>query len=855
MGFVRSVVLLVIIASTHLLLSVAQADMPGTVKVAIYERVPAKRSWDFKISEPTETFSVSGIALVNIPQKYDNGLRVDRSNPLLIDLVDSLALPAGKYEILLRSRGAARLLVDDKVVVQTRFLNPNASGHEQVPDYKPLDRADVRPLPPGDQQRLVSLELDGRPHRFKLQAIVGGKNLRAEVGELLVAVAREGGSFRVLGANSVEMTDRSWSRFLTQRRVELDRYNTHRRRMSARKDSEYWGKRREIARQVWKSHHKAETLPATTVPRLPNPVDRFIDARLVKAGVKPTPLTDDYAFLRRVTLDTAGVIPTRHELLAFETDKSPQRRETVINRLLADARWADHWVGYWQDVLAENPGILKPKLNNTGPFRWWIYESFLDNKPIDRFATELVMMGGSRYGGGPAGFGMATENDAPMAAKAHVIAKAFLGVEMQCARCHDAPQHDVVQRDTFRLAAMLAKSTQTLPKTSSVPLQPGDRQPGVEITLRPGDKIKPVWPFPKLSPEKVPPGLLRNKTDSRERLAVLITSPHNKRFARVIVNRLWKRYLGRGLVEPVDDWERATPSHPELLDYLAGELVTNGYDLKHVARLILTSETYQRTVQTKDIGRQHELRRLFATPSRRRMSAEQLVDSLMVAVDKSLRSERMTLDPEGRRPITAFLNLGIPRRAWQFASLSNERDRPALALPRAQTIVDVLSTFGWRDSRADPITTRDQTATILQPLMLANGVVTGRVASLSDDSGITTLALRDKSVGDFVDDVYLKILSRRPNSDEKQMFVELLSAGYRDRVIATSEHPSDADQPRNAVSWSNHLSPEATRIKLQLERAAQAGDPPTRRLRAGWREAAEDMVWALVNSPEFMFVP
>ena len=112
-------------------------------------------------------------------------------------------------------------------------------------------------------------------------------------------------------------------------------------------------------------------------------------------------------------------------------------------------------MGYWQDVLAENPNILNPTLNNTGPFRWWIYESLLDNKPMDLFVTELLRMKGSVRFGGPAGFGIASQNDVPMAAKAHVIGSAFLGVNMKCARCHDAPYHAWQQRDLFQMAAML----------------------------------------------------------------------------------------------------------------------------------------------------------------------------------------------------------------------------------------------------------------------------------------------------------------------------------------------------------------------------------------------------------------
>ena len=123
--------------------------------------------------------------------------------------------------------------------------------------------------------------------------------------------------------------------------------------------------------------------------------------------------------------------------------------------MLSSRDWADHWVPYWQDVLAENPGILKPKLNNTGPFRWWLREAFLDGLAFDRLVTELVLMRGSKHGGAPAGFAMASQNDVPMAAKAHILSTAFLAVELKCARCHDAPYHPYKQKDLFCLAAML----------------------------------------------------------------------------------------------------------------------------------------------------------------------------------------------------------------------------------------------------------------------------------------------------------------------------------------------------------------------------------------------------------------
>ncbi len=500
-------------------------------------------------------------------------------------------------------------------------------------------------------------------------------------------------------------------------------------------------------------------------------------------------------------------------------------------------------MGYWQDVLAENPNIVNPTLNNTGPFRRYLHHAFTDNTPIDRLATELIRMEGSKLFGGPAGFGLATQNDAPMAAKAHVLAKAFLAAEMKCARCHDAPFHPFEQSDLFGLAALLDGKPQVIPDTSTVRRQAGGRTPAVSVSLEAGDAVEPAWNLVDLGPKTLPEGLLPAKASPRERLAALVTSPRNARFARVVVNRLWKRYLGFGLVEPVDDWdgESTTRKHPALLSALARELMTHDYDLKHVARLILDSNAYQAEVRP-------------GGTIRRRMSAEQLLDSLFAAVGKEFRAEELNLDPDGRRPPTEFLNLGVPSRAWEFASTSNERDRPALSLPVVQSLVDVLETFGWRPSRQDPLTVRDEATTPLQPALLANGIVASRVARLSDDSAITELCLKVGDPEALIRSVYLRILSRRPSDLETSRMVVYLDGTFPNRVVpgALAERPHVT---RRRVSWSNHLSPEASTIQQEMEKEARAGDPPTKRLTPEFRERIEDMVWALINSPEFVYLP
>ncbi len=518
-------------------------------------------------------------------------------------------------------------------------------------------------------------------------------------------------------------------------------------------------------------------------------MDRFINHRLENAKKTPANLAEDWAFLRRVTLDVIGTVPTPEQIESFFADKPEGRRERYIDRLLAHPGWADHWVSYWQDVLAENPNIVNPTLNNTGPFRWWIHESFLDNKPFDRFASELVRMEGSAYYGGPGGFEMATQNDVPMAAKAHIIGQAFLGLEMKCARCHDAPFHDFQQSDLFQVAAMLNRGPQAVPASSLIPGgEEFTKSLLVTVTLKSGQKLPPQWPFAELASEDMLSSLTPNNEDSREKLAALVTSPLNDRFAEVIVNRLWKRYLGQGLVEPVDDWEYAKPSHPELLEYLSRELAQSGYDLKHVARVILTSHTYQR-VSIQSTG-DAEADSLFAGPLSRRMSAEQVVDSLFAACGKDFHAGELNIDADGSRQFTQSLNLGYPTRAWQFTSLSNERDRPSLSLPMAQGFLDVLESFGWRASRQDPLTVRDASPTVLQPAVLANGVLGRRFTRCSEDSAFTKLAIEELPLDTLIDQVIqrtytrpMTALKRKPSANCWRMAMRSVTARPRPKNL------------------------------------------------------------------------
>lgn len=827
----------------------------------LIEGVADVSGWRFPQREPSESFTRRTFALTELPQHYNaGGLRADRQLPLVLRARGKVMLPPGPQRIRVRVRGAARVLLDGNQMTTLKAPGQRTDGHEKmfVPDLS--GPAGMRFVQVGDQQAVIDVEGDGQLHTLHVEVKVGSRSRRPELGEFCVSVGPPDAvpSLVTLGkeAEPIPLTDAGWAGLSERLAADNDAANTAARRAASAREADLWERRHAEARSF------AAATPGPAVPALPpdradltaatvNEIDAFVNARLLEAGVSPAPLADDETFIRRLSLDVRGIIPSPDEIEQFLADASPDHRQRLIERFLADPHWADHWLPFWQDLLGENPNLVNPTLNNTGPFRFWIHESFLDRKPLDRFVTELIMMEGSKHYGGPAGFGLATENDVPMAEKAAVIARTFLGVEMACARCHDAPTGDVMQEDLFSLAAMLKRAPEKVPASSSVPVSPERlAQMAITVTLKPGTAVAPAWPFTDLLPDDA-----TTEQDSRARLAALVTAPANPRFAKVLMNRLWARYFGSGLVDDLNNWEGEEPTHPELLDWLARRFVLEGYRLERMAGLILASHTYGRGMP---VGAAADLPKpfLFAGRDPRRVTAEQLVDSLAVASGKPFDVEPMNIDVDSSRAVTISLNLGPVTRGWQFVTLGNERDRPSLSMPFAQHVVTLMEAFGWRGARQAPVTSRETASDALQPAIMANGVAVKRASQFSENSGFTDLALADQSAEAFVDQIYLRILSRRPTASERAKSLALVGPGYDTRRLPPDQVKRIEPEPRPVgVTWSNHLTGEANQAKLELARIAAQGDPPSGRLDPDWRERAEDLAWTLFNTPEFIISP
>lgn len=321
--------------------------------------------------------------------------------------------------------------------------------------------------------------------------------------------------------------------------------------------------------------------PAVTFPRPPevNFVDRHAWNKLTQLGIPPSALCDDATFLRRVTLDTIGTLPTAAEARTFLASTDPQKRAKWVDALLARPEYADYWALIWSDLLrVDRDAITAP--GAVGMTRW-LRRQFAENRPYDAFVRDIVTAEGSTTAESPAAFYKVLQTPEVMSRS---LSQLFLGVRIECAQCHHHPSEKWSQDDYFALAGFFTGVTRK-------PIPGGDAIVGkVGSDFKHPRSNKPV---PTHALGAAPPDLT-GVTDRRVALARWMTAPENPFVARAIANRLWAHYFGRGLVEPLDDLRATNPASNEpLLDELAKHLRDLKYDLKAFTRTLLNSRLYQ----------------------------------------------------------------------------------------------------------------------------------------------------------------------------------------------------------------------------------------------------------------------
>ncbi len=348
-----------------------------------------------------------------------------------------------------------------------------------------------------------------------------------------------------------------------------------------------------------------------------NDVDRLVWAKLQKMQVEPSGLSDDTTFLRRLFLDTIGTLPKPDEVRAFLADTRDDKRRRAIDAVLARDEYADYWTLQWADVLLLN----RDKLGDRGAFEFhrWLREQFARNRPYNEWVRELIVASGRSDEHGPVNFYRAVRTPEQLAES---VSQAFLGVRVQCAQCHHHPFEKWSQSDFYGMSGFFNGLERKPVRTAAdskveVVYHAGYRETRMPLT----DVLVPTraldQPLINVAPEN----------DPRVRLADWLTAPSNPWFARLVANRLWKHFLGRGLVEPEDDLRSTNPAtNAPLLDWLANQVVENRYDLKAVMRLILNSRAYQLTADPNDTNRDDEQN--FSHHYVRRVPAEVLLDAI-----------------------------------------------------------------------------------------------------------------------------------------------------------------------------------------------------------------------------------
>jgi hypothetical protein len=490
-----------------------------------------------------------------------------------------------------------------------------------------------------------------------------------------------------------------------------------------------------------------------------NFIDGHVWDKLQTVGVVPSEPAADHTFLRRAYLDVIGRVPTAEEARAFLADKSPVKRDELVEALLARPEYADYWANKWVDLLRPNP--YRVGIKPTMALDAWIREAFRENRPYDQFVRELLTAEGSAWRNGAATFFRDRRTPDEITT---VVSQLFLGVRLECAKCHHHPFEVWGQDDFYSLAAYFSRVAHK-GEGISAPISGGEE---IVYVAESGSVKHPITgevlpPRPLFG--EAPP--IADGEDPRIALAAWITSPENKYFAQVAVNRVWAELMGRGIVDPVDDL-RATnpPSNPALLESLADDFREQGYDLKKLIRRIMTSEVYalSSTTNPRNVSDTRNYSRHYRT----RLRAEVLLDAIsdITGVPEEFRGM-----PQGTRSMEIWTH-------------------------RVESLF--LDAFGRPDPNQDPPYERQPDSTIVQALHLMNAPDLHKKVSYEHGTA-AKLAASDKPAEAVVEELYLLLYSRLPTSAES------------------------------------------------TEVSATFAAMPDR------RQATEDLMWALMNTPEFMF--
>lgn len=483
---------------------------------------------------------------------------------------------------------------------------------------------------------------------------------------------------------------------------------------------------------------RSETVSADVYAALPreNFIDELVWQKLSRLNITPSELCEDHVFLRRATTDICGRIPTAEEVTQFLEDTSSDKRGQLVDRLLQEPDFADHWANKWMDLLRPNPyrvGI-KAVMN----YDQWIRERFHQRMPWDQFARELVAARGSTFRNGAVTLFRDRRSPDEVGT---LVSQLFLGVRLECAKCHHHPFEKWSQDDFYGFSAYFAKVGRK-GKGVSPPIS------GSEEFIFAGDKGEVRHPVTNEVMEPSPlwgeAAVTENDKDPRDVLAAWMTSSDNDLFAQVMANRVWADLMGRGLVEPVDDFRATNPAtNQPLMEALGKHFADSNFSLTEIVRVIARSHVYQLSSMPNE--RNIADTRNYSRHYRHRLRAEVLLD--------------------------AFEDIsGVPQ---SFDAMPPGTTAKQIWTHRTGSLF--LDTFGRPDPNQDPPCERTADSTVVQSLHLMNSEKLHSDV-LSDKGNAAKLAESEQEPAEVARRLYHLVFSRDPAEEETQLVVELLTA-------------------------------------------------------------------------------
>ncbi len=480
-----------------------------------------------------------------------------------------------------------------------------------------------------------------------------------------------------------------------------------------------------------------------------NFIDELVLKKLRTLGIPPSPPCTDAEFIRRSYLDAAGVLPTPEEVNRFLADAAPDKRARLVDSLLERPEFIDYWAYKWSDLLLVTTRRLPQSA--VWSFYQFVRQSVADNKPWDRFARDVLTASGDTLHNGAANY-FALHQDVTDLTESTAVT--FMGMSVTCCRCHNHPLEKWTQDQYWATANLFSR----------VGLKKGERDGEVVVrTLPSGDVPHPrrSVPMPP-APLDGKPLALDSATDRRQYFVDWLTAADNPYFARAYANRVWRNFMGRGLVEAEDDLRQTNPpTNAELLDALAKELIDHGYDGKHLIRVVMNSAAYQRS--SKATAGNGSDDRFYSHYLIRRLPAEVILDAYSQVT-------------------------GVPTPFTEISSNASDSVSPyggfptgtrALQLPDSRVVSRFLDAFGRPERLQTCSCERQQDASVGQALHVNNGT------TLNDklrDERCRISAWLKQSVGDrdAVQRLYLLALGREPGETEREKFTSLLTEAAHD---------------------------------------------------------------------------